>query len=156
MLYEIINPSDKYTIDCPDLEIAAIACLLLGEGQYGLKALEKDAEDVPIMMFGDPDAWFLHHFSKTLPDVMHHVRDTRTDALAAALDSVVIGGEEHRATLQAILHGIAEQRRAAARILWHDERRSSMNDIGGRAYAMAKILREKDSSGLPRAPRQVF
>lgn len=157
MLYTIVNPSDGYTIDCADLEIAAIACLLLGEGQYGLTAVEQDAEDVPIMLFGDPDNWFLQHFNQTMPDVMRHVREARTAELATALDSVVIGNDvENRTELQALLQPLPEAERAAKRAVWHNERRSSLNDIGSRAYAMAKILREEKPASMPRAPKQVF
>ena len=38
VLYEIINPSDPYTLKADDFKIAAAACLILGDGQYGLES----------------------------------------------------------------------------------------------------------------------
>ena len=38
MIYEIINPSDDYTIVADDFAAAAIAACLLGRGAYGLKS----------------------------------------------------------------------------------------------------------------------
>lgn len=32
--YDLINPSDPYTFEADDLEIAAVAVVLLGDGQY--------------------------------------------------------------------------------------------------------------------------
>lgn len=48
MLYEIINPSDPYTLHADDLEVAAIVASLIGEGQYALEPQEPDGVKVPL------------------------------------------------------------------------------------------------------------
>lgn len=45
MRYEIINPSDKCYIYADDVQLAKVACALLGSGWYGLK----DEDDEPVM-----------------------------------------------------------------------------------------------------------
>ena len=49
MLYTIINPSDPYTVEANRLDVAAVASLLLGSGQYSFEPLDGSV-DIP--MFG--------------------------------------------------------------------------------------------------------
>src|SRR6266700_3975891 len=64
LLFEIINPSDAYTFLAPDLAIATIVTVYLGEGQYGARQIGGELE-VPLMILGDPDAWFREHFNQS-------------------------------------------------------------------------------------------
>jgi len=53
MLFEIINPSDPYTIEANALEIAAVACCILGEGKYTLREITGDKSGyVPTFLVG--------------------------------------------------------------------------------------------------------
>src|SRR5262245_29539857 len=99
MLYEIINPSDPYTIDCPDLAIATVACVLLGAGQYAFVPQDGTTTDeevklgdrgVPMFLFGGEDAFATKHFGMTMQGLLRDVRNApeRRLALATALDSV--------------------------------------------------------------------
>jgi len=116
VLFEIINPSDPYTMDAPDLEIAAIAVSVLGRGQYSLEGRGNAAgQDVPFFMFGGHDEWFTKNFGRTFEASVEHVLNQRADELATALESVKLERGE----------------------------RSSMNDIGGRAKSAANSLRAK-------------
>lgn len=116
MRFEIINPSDPYVMEACDLEVAAVAICLLGEGQYSLKGLAGDAgTDVPFFMLGGVDAWFTEKFGRNFQDTVNRVVSDRVAELAAALDSVTLARGE----------------------------RSSLNDIGRQAAEMAQVLRER-------------
>lgn len=118
MKFNIINPSDPYTMEAYDLEVAAVAVCLLGNGKYPLDALGDDANkgnSVPAFLFGGHDEWFQARFGGTYEQVVERVINQRSDALARALESV---------TLQA-----AE--------------RSSLNDIGRHAREFATLVRVK-------------
>jgi|GEM_PF-980161 len=157
MLYEIINMSDAYTIEAKDLELAFVACLLLGNGQYAFQPIGDDGVRVPIFMFGGVDEFCQKHFSKSAGAIMDGVMELRSKELADCLDSCLIGGKSNR---QTYLDGLAliddPVKREIWRNKWHEERRSSLNDIGGRAYEMAAKFREKADSPIITAPQQVF
>lgn len=116
MKFEIINPSDPYTMETDDLQIAAVAVCLLGDGKYAAKEIDGDTgQDVPIFLFGGVDEWFTEKFGMDYGETASHTLNNRNDALARAFESVTLGRAE----------------------------RSSLNDIGGRAQAIAKAIREK-------------
>lgn len=148
MLFEIINPSDAYTIKAPDLEIAAIVCVFLGNGNYAFKPLDTDAaNEVPMFLFGGHDEWFTEKFGAKLEDVIDRVMVKRRAELADCFDSALIGSHADRNEFDlASQHHTAGQRKAF-RDARHDNRRSSLNDIGKRAYEMAKRLRELAEEG---------
>lgn len=137
-VYEIINPSDKYTIK-GDLKTVALATVMLGQGVYGLHN-DKDEQVMPIFIFGGSDEWFTEQFGQSLQEVS----DTADDILLAnVFDSVLIGDFADRAAYELGLELIeGEEKREQWWCEWHDKRRSSMNDIGGRAHNYAKKLRE--------------
>jgi len=69
-------------------------------------------------------------------------------AIAEALESVTVGDFEDRARLEKLLACVSDPaERSAAQDAWHDQRRSSMNDIGKRAKQMAAHLRNKAKGG---------
>jgi hypothetical protein len=156
MLYEIVNMSDPYTIEAASLDVAAVACAILGSGQYQFKPLEDGGEEVPFFMFGGQDEWCQKHFQESFEQLVLRVRTEKREELADCLDSVLIGKKDARADF---LSGRDpnETREAfeKARLERHDERLTSFNDIGGRAYKVAKNFR-KDVAEFPKAPKQVF
>lgn len=154
MLYEIINPSDPYTLRADDLRTAAVACVLLGRGHYALNPLEAGGEVVPLMLLGTADEWFLSHFGKSAEEtVVEVMRDPEAAGrLAECLESCLIGKPKDRA--EAELRVLVGEE---SRLKRYDELRSSLNDIGRRAYAMAKRLRDgMGTKSVIRAPQQVF
>jgi hypothetical protein len=136
--YEIVNPSDAYTITGP-FRACVIATLLLGHGAYSLHD-EHGEHVMPLMLFGiGGDEWFVEKFGKSMQEVMD---ETPGAEIAAALESVLIGSFPERRTVNAVLNAISDPaEREKARAVWHERKRSSLNDIGGRAQAMAKVLR---------------
>lgn len=116
MNFDLMNPSDPYTLEADDLQVAAVACCLLGNGKYGLTGLGDDAgQDVPVFLLGGHDEWFVSKFGMNYEDTATHALNHRNDALARAFESVTLGSEE----------------------------RSSMNNIGGKARDIAQALRLK-------------
>lgn len=114
MLYDIINPSDPYTMEAPDLEIAAATVVLIGKGKYPAWPRE-GGESVPAFISIDHDHWFTEKFGRDTDGTIQHVLQNRNDDLANALESVTLGREE----------------------------RSSLIDIVGRAKDLARRVREK-------------
>lgn len=154
MLYDIVNPSDSYTIRADDLKIAAAACVLLGRGQYAFDPLEKGGKRVPLMLFGGMDKWFMDHFDQDADAALTDVIENRAAELADCLDSCVIGKIHDRRDHEAALSLIeSPEERDKFRAERHDRRRSSLNDIGGRAYEMAKNLRAKVVDPVLPAPQ---
>ena len=116
MKFNLVNPSDPYTLEADDLQVAAVACCLLGNGKYGLTGLGDDAgQDVPIFLLGGHDEWFEETFGMDYETTATHALSHRNDALARAFESVTLGREE----------------------------RSSINDIGGKARDIAQAIRRK-------------
>jgi len=159
MLYEIINMSDPYTIEASSLDVAFVACLLLGDGQYGFKPLEDGEEEIPLFLFGGCKEWSQKHLRENPQAILDRVT---TDAakrleLADCLDSCLIGRQQDRETYRSGFDLIDDPaKRERWRAKWHDDRRSSLNNIGGRAYLMATKLRPGTTDFLITAPRQVF
>lgn len=161
MLYEIINPSDPYTIEADSLDIAFMACVLLGNGQYEFRPFEDGGTPVPFFMFGGTDEWCKEHLGKTFHEVADDVRVNKREEMAKCLDSCLIGSANDRRTYYLGLELIEDPvKRERWWFEWHDKRRSSLNDIGGRAHKMAQNFRkpighESASETIP-APQQVF
>jgi hypothetical protein len=138
--YELVNPSDKYTFLAPNLVIAACAVLILGEGRYGAHRVDNEEERVPIFLFGGHDVWLKEQGVDDFPEYIK----SHGAEISACLDSFLIGSHEDRRRMERVLAEVrdpADRERAQER--WHDERRSSMNNIGLVAKRYAKILREK-------------
>lgn len=134
MIYELINPSDPYTLRADDHHVAAVAGLLLGQGAIGVRAID-DSFSTPIL-FGWDD-WLAERGI----DLDQFIPAHRPE-LADALDSVLIGKAAARQDVEDMLAVIAEDKRAEWDARRQDRHRSSMNDIGSRAKAYARRLRE--------------
>lgn len=150
MIYEIINPSDAYTIKSESKAVACLACLMVGEGQYGLQDEEGESL-LPFFMFGgDPNTWFKEEFGLELGAFI----DDSLEEIADCLDTIIIGSINTRQGVEAMLEAISDPvEREKALAAWQDKKRSSMNDIGSHAKALAKAFREKKEA--PRNPTPV-
>ena len=140
MIYEIINPSDPYTIK-GEFKIAVLSTIVLGEGMYSLQPESGDEEHMPLFLFGGAMEWLKERFGQDfdLPAAIH----AHAVEIADCLDTVLIGSFGDRRTYEDGLSLITEEpNRIKWRDRWLDERRSSMNNIGGRAYQLAVKLRE--------------
>ena len=56
MLFNIVNPSDPYTIEASSLDVAVMASVLLGQGNYQFTSLD-GGQDIPFFAFGGGDKW---------------------------------------------------------------------------------------------------
>jgi hypothetical protein len=150
MLFEIINPSDPYTIEANSLEIAAVACCILGEGMYSLKELSGDkSATVPFFISGDPDDWFMKQFGRTLEQSCGYASEECTDELCQCLASVMIGGVDNRRAAEELLKRTGTpQKYLSALYEMHDAKRTSANDIGRTAWGMADFI--KTNFGRPK------
>lgn len=128
-IYEIANPSDAYTLEAEDFLVAAVAVAMLGNGAYGIPGS-------PILWGWD--AWL----KERIPQGLDAYITANREAIATVLDSVMIGSEADRVLYQKTLSLIeSPERREEFRQLRHDTHRSSMNNIGTRAWALAKRMR---------------
>lgn len=147
MLYNIVNPSDPYTIEASSLDVAAMTAILLGQGQYPFHALD-GSENVPTFAFGGGDKWCDEQFKESLMEMSNRVMDTKLSQVADCLDSVLYGDEKDRVEFLAETKDMNRQTFEATRILRHNDKISSMNDIGDRAYRMAAKLRKSIEDGI--------
>jgi len=147
MLFKIVNPSDPYTIKASSLDVAAMVSVLLGQGQYQLVSLD-GGEDVPFFAFGGSEEWCQEHFKESLMELSNRVMDTKLAEVADALDSVLYGDEQDRVDFLATTEDMDRDTFEAARFMRQDHKRSSMNDIGERAYRMASKLRQSIADGI--------
>lgn len=136
-LWEIVNPSDPYTLACDDYEVVALAGLMLGKGHYAMCEIDGERE-VPLFLFGGAEEWFSQTFGHTLSDSLK----AKSRNVAEALDSVMIGRPESRRAYEtALAHIPTEEGRMAYRAEMLNQQRSSMNNIGKRAWSLANALR---------------
>lgn len=139
MEYELINMSDPYTFIAEDLEVAALTVFSLSLA-YGAKS--KDGkETVPIFLFGGgATEWYEESFSKTPDDGL----EARKGAVAAALDSMMLGHFEDRKRYQAALDAITDDEKREQFIATWQDGCSSLNNIGTYAHKLAKKLMESE------------
>ena len=90
MKYEIINPSDQCFLEHSDKKIAITACLVLGNGLYGLKD-DKGETVLPILRFGGSEAFLKEEFGGT--DEYGGFLAKNYPGIADALESVHLNGE---------------------------------------------------------------
>lgn len=142
---EIINPSDKYTIECSDWLAAAAAVVFLGEGMYALD-IEDDDRNLPILAFGGGDAalesWWAKQEGHRGKVFRAWVEDNYA-RIATALESVVLGNRRRYLEMRAL---VGPEKFEEFDAIWDDQNRSSMNNIGKRAKALAKHFRAKSET----------
>lgn len=72
MKYEIINPSDKCYISSENEKVAKYACLLIGNGMYGLHNAETGESVFPAYIFAMSVEQILLEFGEPLGDFFEH------------------------------------------------------------------------------------
>ena len=85
MIFEIVNPSDAYTIE-GELLPCGVATMILGEGTYGLKD-ERGDTAMPIFLFGGHEPWLKE---QGVQDLSVYLEEHRAE-IATALETVLIG-----------------------------------------------------------------
>lgn len=147
MLYSISNTSDPYTIEASYLDVAAMTSILLGQGNYAFDPLN-DGEKIPMFAFGGGDAWCQDHFGEDLMEMSNRVMDTKLSQVADCLDSVLYGDAKDRVEFLEETKDLDRPNFEATRIMRQQDKCSSMNDIGDRAYRMAAKLRKSIADGI--------
>lgn len=139
MLFHLINMSDPYTFEAPDLKTAALTTLLLGGGEYGAESEDKSLE-VPVMLLVGREGivqWFKDKCDLDITGVT--IGDMR-EPVGKCLASFVIGSFEQRKIYEDMRTVLREDLQTDFKIKWHDDRRSSLNDIGRRAWRLSEQL----------------
>jgi len=121
-------------MECENFLTGAVAVLLLGRGNLGLSS-EKEEHHTPIL-FGW-DEWLS---DQGISDLSLFFHENKT-AIADALASVRIGRRRDRLAEAAATKYMSAEGAERYRAEIHDRRRSSLNDIGNRAWQLAKRLR---------------
>lgn len=147
LLFKIVNPSDPYTITASSLDVATVTTVLLGQGKYPLQSLD-GGQDVPLFSFGGADKWTHDNFKENLMELANRVMDTKMAEVADCLDSVLYGDKEDRVQFLASCEGMSREDFEETRGARQEKERSSMNDIGERAYRMAAKFRESIAEGI--------
>lgn len=147
ILYAIVNPSDPYTIEAPSLDVAAMAAILLGQGNYGFNALDGSVS-VPLFSYGGGDEWAHKHFKEDLMEMSNRVMDTKLGEVADCLDSVLYGDAEEREEFIESTNHLDQPNFLAMRTLRQQDKCSSADDIGERAYRMSAKLRKSIADGI--------
>jgi len=155
MHFNLINPSDPYTVQAPDLEIAAIVCALLGEGKYSLEQISGDRSAmVPFFLFGGHDEWFTKQFGRDFKATLNHVATARRGELIKSLTSVHLGTPADKLKFDELAAQCPDEEAVMALLHeHHDGKRSSANDIGRLAWSMAHHL--ADTPPSPAVPATV-
>lgn len=137
--WELINPSDAYTFLAPNTLIAECAVLLLGQGAYGANPEEGSGlEQAPLFLLGGAEEWFKE---QGIDSIVTFIAAHRAE-IADALDSFMIGDLRERKAFNRLINTITDPvEREKARLAFHDEKRSSMNNIGAYAWKLAMHLR---------------
>lgn len=147
MLFRILNPSDPYTIEASSLDVAAMVSILIGQGNYSFESLN-GGESIPHFAFGGGDEWAQKHFQEDLMELSNRVMDTKLSQVADCLDSVLYGDAEDRVEFLEVTKDLDRPNFEATRILRQQDKCSSSNDIGDRAYRMAAKLRKSIADGI--------
>lgn len=136
MIFEIINPSDHYTLESDSHEAACLACCLLGHGRYALRGVDTELE-CPLFIFGGHDEWFKGTFGADFEACL----ERNKPAIADAMESVVIGNRTDYLEALRLIDDPDKRKEWIAS--WNERHRSSMNNIGGRAVQYAEAIREQ-------------
>ena len=148
--YEIHNPSDPYTLRASDPAVAAVACLFLGEGSYGLSDEDGNRTCPIFLLGGNPDTWLKDAYGVSIDDVA----TKRSCELADVLDSVLIGSLSDRRELDEACKYMTEEAAEKFRDARHDRQRTSLNNIGRRAKSLAAHFRKNAEAAIEATPSE--
>lgn len=145
-LWEVINPSDRVTFRTDSLMVATYVTILLGGGKYASREILPDGRhglEVPLFLFGGVDQFCEENFGVPWEQTEARLIADCLPEVIAALRSLIYGDLGDRKLIEELLAALPDDEARTARLVeWNDERRSSMNNIGGRAFAIADRLEE--------------
>lgn len=132
-VYELINPSDPYTFEAPNLDVAGATAVLLSPG-FGAKRVDDDVDEFTPVFFGWQEWLDEHGIDKEW--VAKHKGE-----VADALDSFLIGDVNRRQDVVDMLAVLPPEQREDWRARRQKRHRTSLNRIGEAAYKLAAQLR---------------
>lgn len=132
-LYELINPSDPFTFESPDILTAGVAVALLSTG-FGAVCIDGSSDERTPVLFGWGE-WLQSYGLNDEWLAEHRLQ------VADALDSFLIGSASDRDELRRAMELMTPEAREQFKSERNERQRSSMNNIGRAAYAMAARLR---------------
>ncbi len=135
LVYDFFNPSDPYTFEAPDREVAALVVGVMGTA-YGAETKDAEGQGVPVFIMGGYKEWYEETFGRAAEDGL----EARRTELAAALKSFLYGRPGDRKLYKLAMTSISdpEKRRQYAEE-WHN-RRSSMTDFGKKAWTIGEKM----------------
>ncbi len=153
MIFTLDNPSDAYTFETDDLDVATVVVLSTSNGQHGATQVDGDFK-VPVFLMcsqSDVDDWSRTNFSVDYKALADRVFVEKRDAVIRCLDSILVGGADDREIFNAAVADMTKTKRKAFHDMWDDKKRSSMSNIGSRWRKIATRLREdsKTSNAEP-------
>ena len=139
LVYELINPSDPYVFTAKDKETAALVVFGLSYA-YGAKSQDgNDDLEIPVFLFAPDHAheWYQENFGRNPEDALkHHLMD-----VIEAYESFMLGSFEDKRRYEAALNAIDDpEKKEKFKQEWLDGR-TSLNNIGNKAFETAKALR---------------
>lgn len=136
MEYKLHNPSDPYTFIAVDQEVAALVVGLLSPA-FGADIHDESEENrVPIFIFGGYNEWYQEKFGRTPAEGLN----ARKEDVGKAMQSFMLGGFSDRARYNAALEAIDNPIKRNDFIANWQDGRSSLNNIGGVAHEIGKVL----------------
>lgn len=147
---ELTNPSDAVTFIVNDVRIAGVAILMLGRGAYGLTDPEGNTV-VPLCLFGSAEAWLKENDIEM--DKLSDFIVANKVAIADFLDTCAYGHIAEREAFDRAIGLMSKEAAATHRQWWNDRNRSSLNNIGEGARALAETLRSQAFGRIDRLPK---
>ena len=137
MIFEISNPSDPITFEADDLNVARAVVLLLGHGKYGLEQIGGESSLVPFLMFcGEKEVE--DYLKDTFGNYSDYLIEHHAE-IVKALESVLTmkaGPRQNYMLAMSLIDDPIKRQKYRDEI--QDRERSSMNDIAGRAWQIAR------------------
>jgi hypothetical protein len=141
ILYELVNPSDPYSFFAISDKVAAAVGIVLGEGAYAVRRHDNSERILPTLRFIHP-ANQGEFMRETFPEGLEPFLLGSSQEIAGALDSVACISPAERADYEMCVARLAsDELRQGSKLRIHDKNRSSLNDIGRRAWKMAEYFR---------------
>lgn len=142
-VYELINPSDPYTFEAPNIEVAGVCAVFLSTGFGAINGVDGDDERERTPVLFGWEEWLKDRGIMDASGSMEAWLAQHVDEVADAYDSFLIGGMDRREDVLSMLAELPEEKREAWRAKRQDRNRSSLNQIGERAYQLAKQIRKR-------------
>lgn len=143
LVFEVITPSDAMTLEAPDVRVAQVATLFLGEGKLGLRDAAGESV-LPFFFFGGGfEGWVATEF----PAGIDAFLDERAEEVAACLESITYGTRSDRAAVAAMVGPDATREELVAALArWNEAKRTSLNDFASYGRELAARLRARGRS----------